>query len=184
MAELMDEPVSERMPLWSQIREDWEASGRDWTRPGFRALVVQRFGAWRLTLRRRLIRAPMSVLYRFAFRYVRNHYGIEIHATSKIGRRLLIAHQSGIVIHRNTTIGDDCLIRQNVTMGAVSHDRTWEAPTLGNHVQVGAGALLLGKITIGDHTRIGPNTVVMTDVPANSTVFVNPPRIVQLKPNK
>lgn len=184
MVERTSTPCSASISFWQQIREDWLRNGRDWTKPGFRALAVHRFGTWRMTLRWRLIRAPLSCLYRLGFRYVRNHYGIELPYGTSIGRRLLIAHQSGIVIHRNTVIGDDCLIRQNVTIGSASNDRTHEAPTLGNRVEVGAGACLLGNITIGDDVRIGPNAVVMTDVPSDSAVFGDPARILPLKANQ
>jgi serine O-acetyltransferase len=75
-------------------------------------------------------------------------------------------------------IGDDCVIRQNATIGALGGERPLEAPRLGRGVQVGVGAVILGPVTIGDGARIGPNAVVMTDVPAGATVFVNPPRMM------
>jgi len=115
------------------------------------------------------------------YRYVRNHYGIELPATTKVGRRLLLGHQSGIVIHPHAEIGDDCMIRQNVTIGAATPDRVLqEAPTLGNGVQVGVGAVIVGRVTIGDGVRIGPTAVVLTNVAAGASVFVVPPRIIQL----
>jgi serine O-acetyltransferase len=110
--------------------------------------------------------------------YVRGHYGIELPPTTKVGRRVLIAHQSGIVIHSKADIGDDCLIRQNVTIGARSHKRWWEAPKLGNGVQVGCGAAILGDISVGDGVIIGANAVVMTDVPPGVLVVVQSPRII------
>lgn len=168
------------MRLFEQIREDWIAHGKDWTKPGFRAVAVHRFGVWRDGVRLRIFRAALSRLYWVLFRYVRNHYGIELHHTTTVGRRVIIGHQSGIVIHPRAEIGDDCVIRQNVTIGAASHDRWWEAPKLGHDVQVGCGAAILGKITIGDGVRIGPNTVVMTNIPSHATVFANPPRVIQM----
>jgi len=84
------------------------------------------------------------------------------------------------VIHPKAEIGDDCLIRQNVTIGAASHDRPREAPKLGNGVQVGSGAAILGNVKIGDGVRIGPNAVVMTSVPAGVIVFAAPARILRL----
>src|SRR5690349_17865818 len=100
-----------------QIREDLVAHGGDSTKPGFRAVAVHRFGVWRMTVSPKLLRAPLSVLYRFLFRYVRNHYGIELPYSAKLGRRVIIEHQSGIVVHGETVIGDDCIIRQNCTFG-------------------------------------------------------------------
>jgi serine O-acetyltransferase len=110
------------------------------------------------------------------YRYVRNHYGIELPATTIVGRRVLIGHQSGIVIHGRAVIGDECVLRQNVTIGAAIIQDA--APTLGRRVQVGTGAVIVGGVTIGDDTRIGPNVVIMTDVPSGVTVFVDRPRRV------
>jgi serine O-acetyltransferase len=112
------------------------------------------------------------------YRYVRNHYGIELHSNTVVGRRVRIAHPMGIAINGATVIGDDCIIYQNVTLGALNGKRVQEAPTLGRGVSVGCGAAVVGPVTIGDDARIGPNAVVMTDVPAGATVFVNPPRML------
>ena len=164
--------------LARQVREDWVAHYRDWTTPGFRAVALHRFGVWiTKNVRSGVLRAVLFALYRMAYRYVRNHYGIELYYTTVVGRRFVIGHQGGIVIHPRAEIGDDCLIRQNVTIGAASHDRRREAPKLGQRVQVGSGAAILGNVTIGDDARIGPNAVVMNDVPAGATVFVPPYRI-------
>jgi serine O-acetyltransferase len=170
--------TSDRTPgLWQLIREDWEANGRVWTEPGFRAVAVHRFGVWALR-QRPVIRAPLFRLYVTLFRWVRNHYGIELPWMTRVGQRFRIGHQGGIVIHPRAQIGDDCCIRQNVTIGAATADRSSEAPTLGDRVEVGAGAVIIGRITIGDDVRIGPNAVVMTNVPAGSTAFAAPARII------
>ncbi|HTL89104.1 MAG TPA: serine acetyltransferase, partial [Leptolyngbya sp.] len=94
--------------LWQQIVEDWNAHGRDWTKPGFRAIAVYRFGVWRMGIKPALLRAPFSILYRMLFCKVRNGYGIELPYSAKVGRRVIIEHQSAIVIHGNCVIGDDC----------------------------------------------------------------------------
>jgi serine O-acetyltransferase len=112
------------------------------------------------------------------FRYCRNHYGIELPYSVKIGRRVIIEHQGAIVIHGNSVIGDDCYIRQGVTLGNRYMDRPLEAPILGNGVNVGAGAKILGRVRIGDHATIGANAVVLRDVPAGATVVGIPARIV------
>ena len=139
--------------------------GGDSTKPGFRALAVYRFGVWRAGVSPRLLRAPLSVFYRSMFRYVRNHYGIELPYSARIGRRVIFEHQSGIVVHGATTIGDDCVIRQNCTFGIRQIDRLADAPTLGRGVDVGAGAAILGAVTVGDYAKIGANAVVLDDVP-------------------
>lgn len=167
--------------LIDQIRDDRLTHNSDWTLPGFRAIAVYRFGYWAHTRTRGMLRWFLCRIHLAMYRYVRNHYGIELPATVKVGRRLLLGHQSGIVIHPNTEIGDDCMIRQNVTIGSATPDREFqEAPKLGNRVQVGAGAVIVGKVTIGDGARIGPTAVVLTSVPAGASVFVTPPRTIQL----
>lgn len=167
-----------RPGLWSLIREDLQAHRGDWTLPGFRTLAVCRFGQWRMTVRPKLVRGPLSLIYRWMFRYCRNHYGIELPYSVKIGRRVIIEHQGAIVIHGNSVIGDDCYIRQGVTLGNRYMDRPLEAPILGNGVNVGAGAKILGRVRIGDHATIGANAVVLRDVPAGATVVGIPARIV------
>lgn len=158
--------------------EDWVAHGRDWTRPGFRAVAIHRFGVWRMTLRPRLLRAPCSLLYRFLYRYVRNHYGIDLPYTVDLGRRVIIEHSGAIVVHGHAVIGDDCILRQGVTLGNRYLDRPLDAPILGNRVNVGAGAKLLGQISMGDDVNIGANAVVLTDVPAGATAVGIPARII------
>jgi serine O-acetyltransferase len=167
--------------LLQQIKEDWEVNGRDWTRPGFRALAVHRLGtSLKWVPHRHLVWSPVRRLHRIMFRYVRNHYAIDLDPYATVGRRIFLAHPAGIVIHGATVIGDDCVIRQNVTLGALNGEggRGLEAPQLGRNVHVGCGAAILGRVTIGDDARIGPNAVVVTDVPAGATVFVPTPRMM------
>jgi len=127
----------------------------------------------------RLLRAPLSVLYRFLHRWVRNYYGIELHYTAKVGERVVIAHQGGIVIHEFAEIGNECVIRQGVTLGAAGQYLKGEAPKLGRGVTLGAGAVVMGNVKIGDGAKIGPNAVVMTDVPAGALAVAPPARVIQ-----
>lgn len=169
-----------RPALWQLVREDYVAHGRDWTRPGFRALAVYRFGVARMSVTPRLLRAPLSVTYRALYRAVRNVYGIELPHTATIGRRVVFEHQHGIVVHGRTIIGDDCIVRQGVTLGIRSLDQRDEAPVLGRGVNVGAGAKILGRVVIGDGAAIGANAVVLHDVPAGA-VAVGVPAIISTK---
>ena len=162
--------------LFQRIFEDHRTNGGDWTRPGFRALAVYRFGVWRLS-KPRIIRFPAYLLYRMLYRFVRNHYGIELSYSTRIGRRFLIGHQGGIVIHPDAESGDDCVIRQNVTIGATRSDRFGEAPRLGHGVEIGAGAVIAGGVKIGDQARIGPNVVIFRDVPARAIITARPPLV-------
>lgn len=168
--------------LAQQICEDWRIHKRDWTLPGFRALAVYRYGNWAIGRPKGTLQSILCRIHLVMYRYVRNHYGIEFPATTKVGRRLLLGHQHGIVIHPYAEIGDDCMIRHNVTLGMATPDRVFEdAPKLGNRVQIGAGVIIVGKVTIGDGVRIGPNAVVLTNVPAGASVFVGPTRMIQMQ---
>jgi len=174
----MSDNTEHQPSLRQLIAEDYRANGRDWTRPGFRALATYRFGVWRMSIRSKIFRAPFSLVYRCMFRRCRNVYGVELPYSAKVGRRVVIEHQHGIVIHGNSVIGDGCHIRQGVTLGNKSLDAPFDAPTLGNNVNVGAGAKILGKITIGDGASIGANAVVLKDVPAGALAVGVPARII------
>lgn len=176
-----NESETTTLRLWEQIKEDWIAHGKDWTKPGFRAVAVQRFGVWRMNIKSILLRAPLSILYRALYRKVRNTYGIELPFTVKLGRRVIIEHQSAIVIHGYSTIGDDCIIRQGVTMGNRYLDRPYDAPKLGARVNIGAGAKIFGNVTIGDDVNIGANAVVLIDIPAGQTAVGIPAKIIKAK---
>jgi serine O-acetyltransferase len=157
--------------------EDWNAHERDSTRPGFRALAVYRFGNYRMNFPM-LPRAGMSVCYRMLYRYVRNHYGIELPYSAKVGRGVVIEHQGAIVIHGNSVIGDGCVLRQGVTLGNRHMTAPFDAPVLERGVNVGAGAKILGAVHIGENANIGANAVVLSDVPANRTAVGIPAKLL------
>ncbi|MDB4985447.1 MAG: cysE 1 [Myxococcaceae bacterium] len=168
--------------LWQLIREDFVAHGSDITRPGFQAVAIYRFGVWRMTVEPKPLRAPLSIAYRALYRTVRNLYGIELPYSAKIGRRVIFEHQHGIVVHGQTVIGDDCIIRQGVTLGIRSMERLTEAPVLGRGVNVGAGAKIIGPVQIGDGASIGANAVVLKDVPAGALAIGVPAHLVSRAP--
>ena len=171
-------PAHEGLGLLAILKEDLAAHEGDWMRPGFRALAAYRFGVWRMGVRSRFLRAPLSVLYRFFFRRYRDRYGIELPFSAWIGRRVVFEHQHGIVIHGSSVIGDECVLRQGVTLGNRHMDRPYDAPTLGRGVNIGAGAVILGKISLGDRAQVGANAVVLDDVPAGVTVVGIPAKPV------
>ena len=115
--------------LVEQLREDRSAHYNDGRCPGFRAIAVHRAGVWRRTLPAPL-RKLLYPVYQFAYRWIRNRYGITLFWTTSVGRRVIIASQGNVSIHFNAVIGDDCLIRQNVTLGGISNDRN-DGPALG-----------------------------------------------------
>lgn len=154
--------------LVRQIGEDWRSHGRDWTKPGFRAIAVHRFGVFRTSLDNFLVRWSCGVLYDAMYRHCRNVYGIELPSEAVVGRGVVIEHQGGIVIHGRSIIGDRCIIRHGCTLGMRRMSELCAAPELGSDVHLGAGAVLIGNIRIGDGAQIGANAVVTTDVPAGA----------------
>ena len=160
--------------LFQLLREDRQVH-RSWLKPGFHAVAVHRVGVWRFGLRMPA-RKLVSLFYRPAAFFVRSVYGIEISPSVTLGRRVAIPHGGKLVIAGRSVIGDDCILRHNVTIGAAR--RMEDVPTLGTRVAVGTGAVILGKIALGDYAEIGPNAVVLTDVPPQATVFADPARIV------
>lgn len=103
--------------------------------------------------------------------------GIEIHPGAEIGAEFFIDHGMGVVVGETSEIGDSVTLYHGVTLGGVNWRKEKRHPTLGNHVVVGAGAKILGPITVGDYSRIGANSVVVKDVPPNSVVVGVPGRI-------
>jgi len=164
-------PLSKR--FWQMCRQDIR-SNMGWSRPGSRAMLAYRFGSWAQTVRTPVAGGIVRRIALSMHRYVRNTYGIEIYPTARIGERVTIGHQNGIVIHEYAIIGDDCLIRQNVTMGLAGTTEEASpdnAPHIGNRVDFGAGAVIIGAVKIGDDVNIWPNAVVVRDVPEKSTVM-------------
>jgi len=102
---------------------------------------------------------------------------VDIHPGAQIGRRVFIDHATGVVIGETTIIGDDVVIYQQVTLGGVSLSKGKRHPTIGNNVIIGAGAKILGNITVGDNSKIGANSVVIRDVPPHSTAVGVPARV-------
>lgn len=163
--------------MFDNLREDWRIYGRDWTRQGMWVMVVYRFGNWRYGIRSRAIRVPFSFVYKLLRVISEILTGIELPCEVKLGRRFRIDHFGGIVISGDTVFGDDCVIRNGVTVG-LRHTGQRGAPVIGNRVDIGAGAKILGAIRIGDDVAIGANAVVITDVPSNSIAVGVPAKIL------
>ncbi len=146
--------------------------------PGVHALLAHR-------LSHRLWNLGLNWPARFLSHLTRWLTGIEIHPGAQIGCRVFIDHGMGVVIGETAVIGDDCTLYHGVTLGGTSWKKGKRHPTLGNGVVVGAGAKILGPITVGDGARVGSNSVVMKNVPAGATVVgipshrVNPDRKAQ-----
>lgn len=162
------------------IREDWGIYERDPWRQGMWVMLVYRFGNWRYGLRNALMRKLMSLVYKWLKIFSQILTGIDLPCEAKVGRRFKIEHFGGIVISGDAVIGDDCVIRHGVTIG-MRHSKERGSPVLGNRVEVGAGAKILGSITIGDDAEIGANAVVLRDVPAGAIAVGIPAKIIYLK---
>lgn len=116
---------------------------------------------------------------RMISQHARHRTGIEIHPGATIGKGLFIDHGSGVVIGETTVIGDYCTIYQNVTLGGTGKDTGKRHPTLGVNVMIGAGAKVLGPVTIGDNSKVAAGAVVLCDVPPDSTAVGIPARLVK-----
>ena len=128
-----------------------------------------------------LHRLGVPVLPRLLMHLSRWMTGIEIHPAATIGRGLFIDHGMGVVIGETAVLGDNVTLFQGVTLGGTGKERGKRHPTVGRNVVIGAGAKVLGNITIGDHAVIGANAVVIRDVPAHSTVVGVPGRVAKTK---
>lgn len=132
--------------------------------PGFHILIFHRIAHF-------LYKNKLLFLARLISQLGRLFTGIEIHPGAKIGRRLFIDHGMGIVIGETATIGNDCTIYHQTTLGGTGKDKYKRHPDIGNNVMVGCGSKILGPIKIGDNVKIGANSIVLKDIPDNSTVI-------------
>lgn len=140
--------------------------------PGFHAIFFHRIAHFFYTKK-------LYFIARLISQIARHLTGIEIHPGAKIGKRLLIDHGMGVVIGETATIGDNCTIYHNSTLGGTGKDKYKRHPDIGNNVMVGSGAKVLGPIKIGNNVKIGANAVVLHDIPNNVTVVGVPERIVK-----
>lgn len=141
------------------------------TYPGVHALLIHRLSSW-------LWRHGLRWLARFLSHLARWFTGIEIHPGATIGRRVFIDHGMGVVVGETAEIGDDCTLYHGVTLGGTSWNKGKRHPTLGEGVVIGAGAKILGPITLGAGAKIGCNAVVVKDVPPGATAVGIPARIL------
>ena len=166
--------------MFENIRQDLRAHGGNWTSQGFWVLMVYRFGRWRYRVRPALLRKFFSLIYKTWFKLIQISCGIELPCEVEIGKNFVIDHFGGIIVSGYAKFGDNCRIRTGVVIGLRRIDEPY-APVIGNNVDIGVGAKLLGPISIGDNVVIGANAVVLCDVPDNCAA-VGVPAVV--KPRK
>jgi len=164
--------------MFDNIREDFRAYNRDWGAQGFWVMVVYRFGRWRYGIKPVILRKPFSFLYKLLFKFIQIITGIELPCEVQIGRNFVIDHFGGVIISGYAQFGDNCRIRNGVVVGLSRVDEH-SAPVIGDNVDIGAGAKVLGQIRIGNNVIIGANAVVLSDVPDNSIAVGVP---AQVKP--
>ena len=174
--------------FWRQVKEDfaivWE---RDPAIQSPLELLTNYPGVWSIfwyRIAHKLYTKGFKVLGRMIMGINQIFTGIDIHPGAKIGRRVFIDHGIGVVIGETTIIEDDVLIYQQVTLGGVSLHKGKRHPTIKRGVVIGAGAKVLGNITVGENSKIGANSVVVKDVPPNSTAVGIPAKVVQKGPDK
>lgn len=160
------------------IREDFETHGKRWFSEGFWTLFWHRFGNWRMGIQPRLLRLPFSLLYRTAFLTARWVTGIELPYTVRVGRRVHLEHFGGMVLIAES-IGDDTVVRHNTTFGIARMEEPRAWPVIGKRVDIGTGAVIIGKVHVGDDATIGANAVVVKDVPVGAVVGGVPAKIIR-----
>lgn len=166
--------------MFDAISSDLKTYHGQWGSQGFWVMLVYRFGRWRYGVRPALLRKVFSAAYRVFYKVVQVITGIELPCEVEVGRNFVIDHFGGIIVSGYAKFGDNCRIRSGVVVGLSSVDDPC-APVIGNNVDIGAGAKVLGRITIGDNVLIGANAVVLCDVPSNSLAVGVPATV---KPRK
>ena len=161
--------------FWALVAEDFATHERDVFAQGFWALFWHRFGNWRMGLRSKFLRAPLTLIYRVMYKITQWTCGIDLPFSVIVGRRVKLEHFGGMILIAER-IGDDVTIRQNTTFGIVREDRPTEHPIIEDGVSLGAGVVVIGSITVGRGAFVGANSLVNRDVPPGAVVGGVPAR--------
>jgi serine O-acetyltransferase len=166
--------------FWALVAEDFRTNDSDFFSQGFWALFWHRFGNWRMGIRPRPLRMPLSVLYKVMFKLCEWICGIMLPYTVRVGRRVRLDHFGGMILVAEE-IGSDVTIRQNTSFGIASVRALHARPRIGDHVDVGTGAVIVGGITVGRGAVVGANAVVSQDVPPYAVVGGVPARVIRMR---
>ncbi|HEY7772606.1 MAG TPA: hypothetical protein VIC26_05470 [Marinagarivorans sp.] len=164
--------------MFSLLKEDYITHERSLVELGLWAIWTHRFGNWRMGIRPRLLRIPFSILYKILYYWICWFWGIKIDYTVKLGRRVRIWHHGGMILGARE-IGDDVHLRQNTTIGLANRQDLNAKPTIGNQVEIGTGAVVVGDITIGEGAVIGANAVVTKSVAPYTVVGGVPAKVIK-----
>lgn len=175
--------MTEKLSVWALVREDIRtARDRDPASPSAFMVALSYQGVhavWYHRVANRLWRAGRRNIARLLSQLARRRTGIEIHPGAQIGRRLFIDHGMGVVIGETAELGENVTLYQGVVLGGTGKEKGKRHPTIGNNVVIATGAAVLGSFRVGDNARIGAGSVVLSEVPPNSTVVGIPGRIVK-----
>ena len=182
MAGTTENPGSENMNprdigFWALVAEDLATHQGRLFAQGFWALFWHRFGNWRMGVRIKPLRIPLTLIYRVMHKMTQWLCGIDLPYTVIVGRRVTLEHFGGMILIAHE-IGDDVTIRQNTTFGILGPEVPFGRPKIGRGVQIGTGAVIVGDVTIGEGARIGANAVVLQDVPPGVSVGGVPARVL------
>lgn len=166
--------------FWALVREDLATHGGDLLSQGFWVLFWHRFGNWRMSVKPRVMRAPLSLVYRIMFKLCEWLCGISLPYTTLVARRVCLEHFGGMILVP-VSIGSDVTLRQNTTIGIPSIRACADRPVIEDHVDIGAGAVIIGDITIGRGAIIGANAVVTKSVPPGAVVVGVPGRVIRYR---
>ncbi|MEM9433536.1 MAG: transferase [Pseudomonadota bacterium] len=162
--------------FWALVAEDFRTHEHRIANQGFWTLFWHRFGNWRMSIKPRVLRGPLSIVFRCMSKLSEWMTGIYLPYTVRVGRRVRLEHFGGMVLVAQQ-IGDDVIIRQNTTFGINGLHEVTHRPVIGNEVEIGAGTVIIGAVHVGDGSIIGANAVVTKDIPPGCVAVGVPARV-------
>jgi len=165
--------------FWALVAEDYATNDRDMFSQGFWALFWHRFGNWRMA-QPKVLRLGLTPVYGIMYKLTQWICGIQLPYTVRVGRRVRLDHFGGMILVAQS-IGNDVIIRQNTTFGIAGLNALKDRPVIGDGVEIGAGAVIIGRLHIGNRAIVGANAVVTRDVPEDAIVGGVPARLIRMK---